>query len=257
MIKPSPSRFAPGLAAVALWLLAALPGHAAPDPVDPAVARELSPAEQRELDAALADGVAALALDPASARAYAQRAGAGWAYTGWVDTRPDVADGLCRRLRYGLARAPGAARWRLDPHGEAYWSVAGAAGASIADVVRLASAGSPEAACTAEPVHLLGEVDSALFKRLVPRAPALLRDASLVIRGNTLCARETMAGMTLYEIGADLDARGRGEARLAYAPAVSSAARRPGRWNLTLRFRVTPDDVSPLAASCEDIGGSR
>jgi len=256
MIKPpSLSRFATRLAAAALWLLAALPAHAAPEV---ATLRELTPTEQRELNAALADGAVALALDPSSASAYAQRAGAGWDYAGWVDTRPHVRDGLCQRLRYGLARARGAARWRLDPHGEVYWSVAGAAGgAMVGEAARMASAASPEAACMSEAVHLLGDVDPALFKRLVPRAQALLQAASLVIRGNTLCARETLAGMALYEIGADADALGRGEVRLAYAPAVSSAARHIGRWSLTLRFRVTPDDVTPLAASCEDIGGSR
>ena len=229
--RPALFRLCPLLLAAAVSTLSAAP-----------TTRELTPAERRELDAALADG-AALVLDPASAHVFAQRAGAGWSYSGWVDSRADTAGGLCRIERYGLSRAAGATRWRLDPTAAHYWSVG--------------------SNCTGDLVHLLTRsepwsehndlISEALFRRLAPRAPQLLRDASLVIRGNTLCARETMAGMQLYEIGAQVDEHGRGEALLAYAPSISSDPRRSGRWSLALRFRVTPDDVTPLSASCEDL----
>ncbi|MBV8380655.1 MAG: hypothetical protein JO369_07845 [Paucibacter sp.] len=219
-------------------LLPLLAAFAVLPPASAATTRELTPPERHELETALADGGSALALDAGSARVFAQRTSTGWSYAGWVDSRAEASGGVCKRLRYGLARAAGAARWRLDPHAESYWSIGGITGTD----------------CARDPVHLIGPMDEALFKRIVPHALELLRDASLVVRGNTLCARETIAGMQLYELGAQVDARGRGEALLAYAPAVSSTSRIAGRWSLALRFRVTPDDITPLAASCEDLG---
>ena len=199
--------------------------------------RELNPQERNGLLAALQDGAGPLALDTATLQVFARRAGSGWSYSGWVDSRPDFSNpSICKQRRYTLQRTAGASRWRLDPNYQSYW-------APLRD-----------GSCLTPNIHVLGEMDDSLFLRMATRAGELLKRADLVIRGNTTCARETTAGLALYEISGQLDLRGRGLAQLSYVPASATQARHDFRWSLRLRFDVDGADITPAAANCEELG---